>query len=85
MNQEMLERMSLNEILAIDIYLLHSSDQLLLYRELIWRLRPMVFSSRADKVIRKVELAESILCRKLELFDKIMNFNGNDGVDYTDD
>ena len=85
MNQEMLERMSLNEILAIDIYLLHSSDQLLLHRELIWRLRPMVFSSRADKVIRKVELTESILRRKLKLFDKIMNFNGSDGVDYIDD
>lgn len=85
MNQEMLERMSLNEILAIDIYLLHSSDQLLLHRELIWRLRPMVFSPRADKVIRKVELTELTLCRKLELFDKILNFNGSDGVDYTDD
>lgn len=69
-----LERMSLNEVLAINPYLLKGTDLVLLYRELIWRLRPMVFSHRADEVIRQMELVESLLCRILkEYYDDVLH------------
>ena len=72
MYREKLERMSVGEILEINPYLLRSDDLLLLYRELIWRLRPMVYSYRADAVASKMELAESILHRKLALFEELI-------------
>ena len=88
MNQEMLERMSVSEILEINVYFLESSDLLLMYRELIWRLRPMVFSLRADDVISRLKLVESLLRRTLEKYEetrKILDIvvDANDDKIYT--
>lgn len=65
-----LERMSLNEILAVDIDLLKSIDLLLVYRELIWRLRPMVYSHNAKRIEWKIGSIELQLSKMLEEYDK---------------